>query len=107
MTSRFFYPHSPPSDTTHPPSYPAHEHQHRASMLKVLGQEHYDFFFDKWLEYFFAEADAKFFTSLGLNCIRIPFNHRHLMSDMEPGVLIEGSFKHLDRLVELVSFLLV
>ena len=72
-------------------------------MLKVLGQEDYEFFFDKWLEYFFTEADAKFFASLGLNCIRVPFNYRHLMDDMEPGVLIERGFKHLDRVVNLVS----
>ena len=29
------------------------------------------------LEYFFQDEDAKFFKSLGLNCIRIPFNYRH------------------------------
>ncbi len=27
--------------------YPGHEHEMRAAMLKVLGQEKYDFFFDK------------------------------------------------------------
>ena len=31
----------------------------------------------KYLEYFFTEKDAAFFKSLGLNCIRIPFNYRH------------------------------
>lgn len=31
----------------------------------------------QFLEYFFSEADAKFFASLGLNCIRIPFNYKH------------------------------
>jgi hypothetical protein len=30
--------------------YPGHEHQHRAAMLEVLGQEKYEFFFDKFLE---------------------------------------------------------
>ena len=30
--------------------FPGHEHEHRAAMLEVLGQEKYDFFFDKvWL----------------------------------------------------------
>lgn len=32
---------------------------------------------EQFLEYFFSEADAKFFASLGLNCIRIPFNYKH------------------------------
>lgn len=44
----------------------------RAAMLEVLGQEKYDHFFDKFLEYFFTEADAKAFADLGLNAIRLP-----------------------------------
>ena len=84
--------------------YPGHETQHRAAMLKVLGKEKSDFFFDKFLEYFFTEADAKFFASRGLNCIRLPFNYRHFEDDMNPRVLKESGFKHLDRVVELVSF---
>jgi aryl-phospho-beta-D-glucosidase BglC (GH1 family) len=83
--------------------YPGHEHQHRAAMLQVLGQEKYDFFFDKWLEHFFTDADAKFFASLGLNCLRIPFNYHHFEDDMNPRVLKKEGFKHLDRVVELVS----
>lgn len=83
--------------------YPGHESQHRAAMLQVLGQEKYDFFFDHWLEYFFTEGDAKYFASLGLNCIRIPFNYRHFEDDMNPRVLKEEGFKHLDRVIDLVS----
>lgn len=82
--------------------YPGHESQHRESMLKVLGQEKYEFFFDRWLYYFFTEADAGFFRSLGLNCIRLPFNYRHFEDDMNPRVLKEEGFKHLDRVIELV-----
>lgn len=82
--------------------YPGHEREHRASFAKVLGKEKSDFFFDKFLEYFFQEADAKFFASLGLNCIRIPFNYRHFEDDMNPRVLKESGFKHLDRVIELV-----
>ncbi|BAE55488.1 unnamed protein product [Aspergillus oryzae RIB40] len=81
--------------------YPGHESQHRTAMKKVLGPEKYEFFFDRWLEYFFTEADAKFFAGLGLNCIRIPFNYRHLEDDMNPRVLKESGFKHLDRVVDL------
>lgn len=31
----------------------------------------------QFLEYFFAEDDAKFFASLGLNCIRIPVSSQY------------------------------
>lgn len=79
------------------------EYQHRAAMLKVLGKEKYEFFFDKFLEYFFMEDDAKFFASLGLNCLRLPFNYRHFEDDMNPRVLKESGFKHLDRVIELVG----
>lgn len=83
--------------------YPGHESQHRAAMRRVLGPEKYEFFFDRWLEYFFTEADAKFFAGLGLNCIRIPFNYRHFEDDMNPRVLKESGFKHLDRVIELCA----
>lgn len=85
--------------------YTGHESQHRAAMRRVLGPEKYEFFFDKWLEYFFTEADAKFFAGLGLNCIRIPFNYRHFEDDMNPRVLKETGFKHLDRVIDLVRVL--
>ncbi|PLN79276.1 putative glucanase [Aspergillus taichungensis] len=83
--------------------YPGHESQHRAAMRKALGDEKYEFFFDKFLEYFFTEADAKFFASLGLNCLRLPFNYRHLEDDMNPRVLKESGFKHLDRVIDLCA----
>ncbi|KAK4631753.1 Beta-xylosidase [Fulvia fulva] len=83
--------------------YPAQESQHRASMLKVLGQKKYDFFFDKFLTYFFTESDAKFFSSKGLNCLRLPFNYHHFEDDMNPRVLMESGFKHLDRVVDLCA----
>ncbi|KAF2456902.1 putative glucanase [Lineolata rhizophorae] len=80
--------------------YPGHESQHRAAMRKALGNERYEFFFDKWLEYFFTEADAEFFASKGLNCLRIPFNYHHFEDDMNPRVLKTEGFKHLDRVVD-------
>ncbi|KAF7196820.1 Beta-xylosidase [Pseudocercospora fuligena] len=85
--------------------YPGQESQHRTSMLKVLGQEKYEFFFDKLLDYFFTEADAEFFSKdLGLNCLRIPFNYHHFEDDMNPRVLKENNgFKYLDRIVEICS----
>jgi len=82
--------------------FPGHETPHRAAMLQVLGQAKYNFFFDKWLEYFFTEGDAKYFASLGLNCIRILFNCKHFEDDMNLRVLKTEGFKHLDRVIGLV-----
>jgi aryl-phospho-beta-D-glucosidase BglC (GH1 family) len=83
--------------------YPGHEFQHRASMLKVLGKEKYEFFFDRFLHWFFTEKDAEFFASKGLNCLRVPFNYRHFEDDSNPRVLKESGFKHLDRVIEVCA----
>ncbi|KAI5450239.1 hypothetical protein NCC49_003256 [Naganishia albida] len=83
--------------------YPGHEHEMREAMLDVLGQEKYDFFFDKFLEYFFTEKDAKAFADLGLNCIRLPVNYRHFEDDMHPRVFKQEGLKHLDRVIDLCA----
>ena len=54
--------------------YPANEEGQRQAIRAVLGQEKYEFFFDRFLEYFFTEADAAFIQSLGLNLLRLPLN---------------------------------
>ncbi|KAG2082263.1 hypothetical protein BD769DRAFT_1398511 [Suillus cothurnatus] len=41
----------------------------------------------KFLEYFFQEEDAKFFKSLGLNCIQLHFDYRHFECDLNLRVL--------------------
>ncbi|EJT96664.1 glycoside hydrolase [Dacryopinax primogenitus] len=81
--------------------YPGHETGMREALLEVLGQDKYDFFFDRFLEYFFDEKDAQFFASLGLNCLRVPFNYRHFEDDMNPSVLKERGFQWLDRIVNI------
>ncbi|KZS99999.1 glycoside hydrolase family 5 protein [Laetiporus sulphureus 93-53] len=79
--------------------FPGCEFQIRAALAEVIGQQKSEFFFDRFLEHFFAEADAAFFKSLGLNCIRIAINYRHFEDDMNPRVLKLEGFKHLDRVV--------
>ncbi|KAG6879107.1 Endo-1,4-beta-xylanase 5 [Termitomyces sp. T32_za158] len=58
---------------------------------------------DEFLEYFFTDADAKFYKTLGLNCIRLAFNYHHFEDDMNPRVLKESGFKHLDRVINLCA----
>ncbi|KAF3942349.1 Endoglucanase [Dactylella cylindrospora] len=83
--------------------YPGREFQIRAALDRVLGAEKSKFFFDKFLEYFFTDSDAKFYKSLGLNCIRVPFNYRHFEDDLNPRVLKPEGFKSLDRLVDICA----
>ncbi|KAF8646009.1 hypothetical protein AX16_007435 [Volvariella volvacea WC 439] len=83
--------------------FPGCEYQIREALAEVLGKDKAEFFFDKFLEYFFEEADAKFFRSLGLNCIRIAVGYRHFMDDLNPGVLKPTAFKHLDRVISICS----
>ncbi|KAI4844298.1 cellulase [Aureobasidium sp. EXF-8845] len=81
--------------------YPGHEHEHRAAMAEILGKEKAQFFFDRLIHYFFTDADAAYFQSLGLNCIRIPFNYRHFIDDDNPSVYKDAGFKLLDNIVDI------
>lgn len=83
--------------------YSGHEHEHRAQMAEVLGEEKANFFFDRLIHHFFTEADAAYFASLGLNCIRIPFNYRHFIDDMNPSVLKKSGFELLDKFVNICA----
>lgn len=83
--------------------YPANEEAQRQALREVLGPEKYAFFFDRFLDYFFTDDDARFIASLGLNLLRLPLNYRHFESDQEPFVLKEEGFKHLDRVIDLCT----
>ena len=80
--------------------YPANEQAQRDAIRGVIGDELYLLFFDRFLEYFFTEADAAFVRSLGLNLVRLPINYRHFEDDMRPFELKEEGFKHLDRAID-------
>src|SRR2546421_472574 len=64
--------------------YPANEESMRAALRAELGQERYELFFDRFLEYFFGDKDAEFLRSLNLNLVRLPINYRNFESDAEP-----------------------
>jgi aryl-phospho-beta-D-glucosidase BglC (GH1 family) len=83
--------------------FPANEESLRWTLHRSLGAERYEFLFDRYLEYFFTEEDARFIRSLGLNLVRIPVNYRHFEDDMRPFEIKESGFKHLDRVVELCA----
>src|SRR3954464_3545317 len=79
--------------------YAGNESMMRAAVRDVLGPDDYELFFYRLLSAFYADADAAFLASLGLNCVRIPLNYRHLESDGAPFQVIEDGFRHLDRAI--------
>jgi len=80
--------------------YPATEAQQRRALRRVLGEEGYTRFFDRFLSVFFTDSDAAYLASLGLNSVRIPFNYRHFEDDSAPFVIKEEGFELLDRVVD-------
>lgn len=80
--------------------YPSTETLQRKALLRALGQEGYDRFFDRFLTVFFADDDARYLAELGLNSVRIPFNYRHFEHDDRPFELLESGFDRLDQVVE-------
>jgi endoglucanase len=79
--------------------FAANESAMRAAMRSVLGPDRAEQFLEHLLSAFYADADAAFLADIGLNCVRIPVNYRHLESDATPFEIIDGGFRHLDRAV--------
>lgn len=85
--------------------YPGHETEHKNVLKKTIGEEKFNFFFDKFYEYFFTEADAKFYSQeLGFNCLRIPFNYRHFLDDEGDMFKINPKgFERLDKIINICA----
>ena len=79
--------------------FSANETLMRSGVLDVLGRERYELFFETLLSNFFADDDAAFLASVGVNSVRIPINYRHLEDDANPLVVKEDGFRHLDRVI--------
>lgn len=83
--------------------YPGTESQCRSAIRGAVGESSSQRFFDRLLTTFFDADDVAFIRSLGLNCLRLPLNYRHLENDADPFVVKEDGFKHLDRVIELCA----
>lgn len=83
--------------------YPGNEEAFRDVMLKALGKEKYELFFDTFYRNYFTEQDARYIASLGLNLVRIPINYRQFEDDMNPRVIKPEGFKYLDRVIRLCA----
>jgi aryl-phospho-beta-D-glucosidase BglC (GH1 family) len=80
--------------------FPATESLQRDALRRALGDARYAQFFDRFLDVFYADPDAAFLASLGLNHVRLPVNYRHFEDDLHPFELREGGFRLLDRAIE-------
>jgi hypothetical protein len=83
--------------------YPGSESAQRAALRAVLGETRYELFFKTLYESFFADDDAAFLASLGLNCVRIPFNYRRFEDDNRPFEYTEKGFRELDRAIAICA----
>ncbi len=80
--------------------YSGSESQMRRAMTRVLGPGGAAAYFGRFMQVFFADEDAAFLQSLGLNSLRIPFNYRHFEDDERPFEIKEEGFALLDRVIE-------
>jgi endoglucanase len=83
--------------------YPANEESVREGLLDILGEKKYNLFFENFFESYFTESDAEYIKSLGLNLVRIPISYHNFEDDMNPRVIKQSTFKHLDRVIELCA----
>ncbi|MGW0082289.1 glycoside hydrolase family 5 protein [Streptomyces sp. NPDC003393] len=80
--------------------FPSTEELHRGALRRVVGQQAYDAFFDRFLDVFFTDADAALLAGTGMNCVRIPFHYRHFEDDARPMEIKQEGFRLLDRVVD-------
>lgn len=67
-------------------------------LVEVAGKAAADSFRTAIYNEFITEADIKAISKNCFNVVRVPFNHRLLEDDAQPGVYKEAGFKILDRL---------
>ena len=83
--------------------YPGNEEAMRQGLRRAMGEAAYEVFFETFYEAFFAQADARFLASLGLNALRIAVNYRHFEDDAAPFQLLESGFRRLDRVIDICA----
>jgi endoglucanase len=80
--------------------YPGSEYSMRRVMASELGKEKAEFFFDRWLDHIFDEADARFLSDCGMTVVRLPLNYRHFEDDLAPFEYSEKGFQRLDKALD-------
>ncbi|MDD5705628.1 MAG: cellulase family glycosylhydrolase [Kiritimatiellae bacterium] len=77
--------------------YPGTDHELREMFAAELGAENASFFFERWMDHHFTEADVIFLRQCGANAVRIPFNYRHFEDDARPFHYIQKGFARLNQ----------
>ena len=80
--------------------YPGSENGLRRVMQENIGEKKAEFLFDRWLDHFFTEEDAKYLSSIHVNLVRIPVNYRHFENDSNPYQYLEKGFDRLAKAIE-------
>ena len=80
--------------------YPGTEHELRETFARELGHEKAEFFFDRWLDHFFTEADVRLMREAGATAVRIPLNYRHFESDTAPFEYLDKGFSRLSQALD-------
>src|ERR671926_54181 len=83
--------------------FPGTESSHREAMLRALGRERYELYFDRFMAAFFSDDDARYLASLGMNHVRIPINYRHFEDDDRPFELKQAGFRLLDAVIAICA----
>ncbi len=83
--------------------YPFVESEFRRYMIKELGEERGNLFFDEMLDNYLREEDIKFMKEVGFNSIRVPINYRHFEDDNSPFIYKKAGFDRFSRLITLAK----
>ncbi len=79
--------------------YAANESLMRSTVAAAIGPDRAATFFQRLVQSFFGEADARWLGNSGFNVARIPVNYHHLESDDRPFHILDAGFAHLDRAI--------
>ncbi|MBS0446040.1 MAG: glycoside hydrolase family 5 protein [Proteobacteria bacterium] len=79
--------------------FPSTESLQTDAMKRALGDERYALFFDRFVDAYFSDDDARYLAGLGMNHVRIPVNYRHFEDDDRPFDIQESGLARLDAVI--------
>ena len=80
--------------------FPSTESLQTAAMKRALGAERYALFFERFLDAFFSDDDARYLAELGMNHVRIPVNYLRFEDDDRPFEIDESGLRRLDAVID-------
>ena len=82
---------------------PGTESQIRRAVAAAYGPDRADQFWDHYRTCYVGDADFAFMKRIGVNAVRIPFNHRHVEDDQRPYQYKDDALRHVDRALDLCA----